>query len=741
MLVTAHGVQEAVSAVDSGVSGVPPVRGIEIRGLRRIDEGAVRTRMKLRVGEPLSMEKVSDDIKAVFGMGYFEDVSVEVEPFEGGVDLVFVFIEKPTIRGVEFFGNLGVDDAKVEEAITISPGAMADTVLIQDNAVILTSVYEGEGYPLANIIPVVRRIGRGHTLLTYLIEEGPRVKVQEISFQGNVNVESGDLRGAMKTSEWWLLSPITSGGRYEKQKVEEDLRSIRDVYYDKGFLEVVVSAPTIKFSEDREWMNIAIGIAEGSQYRISSTGFTGNELFEEEELRGNVKLLPGDVLSKKRLGGDVDTLTGMYSEKGYALANVYPDIVPDEESTEAAVIFKIHEGEPYDVGSINITGNMKTRDKVIRREVRLDEGDLYNSKLLKRSYQRILNLKYFDEVKLKPVPRVGTREMDIDIDVGERSTGQLVVGAGYSSVDKFIASVEFSQGNLWGRGQTLKLKSEFGNISSTYELSFTEPWLMDRQVLFYYALYRTKREYNSYDKKAFGSAVGLGKSFMEYWSGRLTYKIEDVEITDIDEDASNVIKEQEGKKLTSAITPAITRDTRDNVLDTHTGSRNKVYFTFAGLGGDNRFYKFGGDTHWFLPLTKKTTVSLRARYSQADGLFGKTLPLYERFEVGDISTVRGHRDVGPEDEDGEYIGGKKRLIFNIEYIFPLMAEINLKGITFFDAGSAFDKFEDLELMYSTGLGIRWISPIGPLRLEWAYLINAEPEDKDNRWEFSIGTFF
>jgi outer membrane protein insertion porin family len=729
-----------ISSADAEDAGLPPVRGIEIRGLKRIDEGFVRSRMTQQIGETLDAEKVSSDIKAIFGMGYFEDVRVEIEPFEGGVDIIYIISEKPSIRNIEFFGNQEIDDAKLTENLTISPGSIADTVLIQDNASMLKRMYEEEGYPLVNVVPVIRKL-RGHILITYLIEEGPKVKIREITFEGNESMKSRKINRAMETSEWGWLSFITSGGYYEKEEMKNDVTRIRDLYYNNGYLAVVVSEPAIELSEDKKWIDINISISEGSRYKISSLEFSGNTVFDDDELGRHVKFKPGDFFSKKALTAAVNGVTDKYGEQGYAVVSVLPDIMPEEDKKETGVVFKVHEGEKYKIGRINITGNVKTKDEVIRREVRLNEGDDYNSKLLKRSYQRIVNLKYFEQVRLKPVPRVERKEMDIEIDVDERATGSVILGVGYSSVDKFIAMAEYTQGNLGGRGQILKFETEFGSTSTIFELSFTEPWLFDRELGLTLSAYRTKDEYTSYDKKATGFSMGLSKSFLEYWKGSVSYMLENAEVFNLDEDASSIIREQEGTSLTSAITPAVIRDTRDNVLDPHAGSRNKLVFSFAGLGGDNKFYKAGVDSAWFLPLTKRTTLGLRGRYSQAAGLFGETLPLYERYYVGGITTIRGHRNVGPEDEEGVYIGGKKRLLFNVDFVFPVFPAMRLNGVVFFDSGSAFDRFDDLVMRNSTGIGVRWTSPIGPIRLEWAYNINPDEDDSSSRFEFSMGTFF
>jgi len=730
---------------DAYAQQAPIVTSIEVKGLKRIEAGAVKSKISQKTGEPLSSEKTADDIKNIFKMGYFDDVSVEIETLEGGVTLAYVVKEKPTIVKVEFQGNKELEDEKLKEKITVSIGSIADTPLIQDNAAKLQAFYEEEGYWLARIVPVVSKIGENEVSLTYQVDEGPKVKISKIIIEGNKVISAGKIKGAMKTSVWHFYSFITSSGYYKRDTVTSDVEAIKDLYFNTGYIKATVADPEITLAGDKKSMTLTVRVSEGDQYRISSVTITGNKAFPEAELRKKITSVPGAVFSKEKLKNEIQAITDLYTQRGYALANVFPDVEPDEAAKEVKLAYKVEEGDVYRIGRVEITGNIKTRDKVIRREVRLDEGDLFNSALLKRSYERINNLGFFESVDISPKPRYEEKVLDMDVKVKERSTGFISVGGGYSSVDKLIGMVDITQGNLFGRGQMVKLKAELGGQSSYYQLSFRDPWFMDKQIAFSSEIYRTTRTYINYDRRATGIGFGFGKSYGEYWGANVGYNFEKATIFNVNlQNASSIITEQIGTKTTSSITPTVTRDTRDNYLDPTRGSRNTLSVTFAGLGGQNAFIKALADSAWFFPFVGNTTFMLRGRIGYAHGMFNKDLPLYERFYVGGIYTVRGlgFGDAGPRDDKGERIGGTKELIFNVEYIYPIFSELKLKGVVFFDAGNSYDLDEPFgKLRYTTGTGLRWISPMGPIRVEWGYNIDKREGEPQSKVEFTFGSFF
>jgi outer membrane protein insertion porin family len=735
--------------------GLPLVNKINIQGLKRIEEGAIKAKISQRIGEPVSQDKINEDIKSIYKMGYFDDVKVEIEPFEGGVRLIFIVKEKPTIVKIDFQGNKEIEDSKLREKITVTAGAIADTVLIQDNALKMKNFYEEEGYWLANIVPVTKKISDDEIELTYQIDEGPKIKIRKIFVEGNKNISSSKIKKAMETKEWWLLSFVTSSGYYKKDKMEGDVERIRALYFDNGYIKAVVAEPEIAVYKETKNMTITVRVSESDQYKVSSVDFSGNKVYDDAAIRKLITISPKSVFSKRQLEKNIQAISALYSDNGYALVSVMPDLVPDEKDKTVRVSLAISEGEKYRVGRIEVSGNTKTRDKVIRREIRFDEGETFSSAKLKRSYERINNLQFFESVDIVPKPKYEEKVVDLDVRVKEKPTGFFSIGGGYSSVDKFIATADLTQGNLFGKGQFLKIKGELGGRSSLYEISFRDPWFLDRPIALNTGIYRTTRDYTEYNKEAYGFFLGLGKNFAEYWNADVSYNFERANISNITPGASPIIFDQQGTKSTSSITPAIARDTRDNYLDPSRGSRNAISVTYAGIGGDNYFIKTALDSAWYFPIGP-TSIMLRGRIGYIKGLFDKKVPLYENFFVGGIYTVRGlgFAEAGPRDvATGDGIGGTSELIFNAEYIFPILPDMKLKGVVFFDAGNSYgcsgtsctdagavsDSFGTLR--YTTGAGLRWISPIGPIRIEWGYNIQKRPGESSGRFEFAFGSFF
>jgi outer membrane protein insertion porin family len=723
---------------------LPLVSKIEIQGLKRIEEGAVRAKISQKIGEPVSEDKINEDIKSIFKMGYFDDVKVEIEPFEGGVKLIYNVKEKPTIIKIDFQGNKEIEDSKLKEKITITPGSIADSVLIQDNALKLKNYYEEEGYWLANVVPIIKKYSANDVSLTYQIDEGPKIKIKKIIIEGNHRLSSSKIKKVMETKEWWIFSFLSSSGYFKKAQMNTDVEKIKNLYFDNGYIKAAVAEPEISVDREKKTMTITVRVSEGDQYRVSAVDFTGNKTYDDATIKKLITIKPESVFDKSALEKDIQAISGLYSDNGYALVSVTPDLVPDENNRTVLITLNISEGEKYRIGRIEVSGNTKTRDKVIRREIRFDEGDIFSSSKLKRTYERLNNLNYFETIDIVPKPKYEEKVVDLDVRVKERPTGFLSIGGGYSSVDKFIATVDLTQGNLFGKGQYLKLKGELGGTSSLYEISFRDPWFLDKPIALSTGIYKTTREYIEYNKKAFGLFVGLGKDLSEYWKGDISYNFERATISDITVGASPIIFDQEGTKSTSSITPTITRDTRDNYLDPSRGSRNSLSVSYAGLGGDNAFFKGAVDSGWYFPLGP-TTFMVRGRFGYAKGLFNKTLPLYERFYVGGIYTVRGlgFGDAGPKDPaTGDPIGGTTQLIFNTEYIFPIISEMRLKGVVFFDAGNSYEDFSNFGyLRYTTGAGVRWISPIGPIRIEWGYNLAKKPGESSSKFEFAFGSFF
>lgn len=724
----------------------PQIKLIELTGNKKIGDATIISKIRSSVGTPFSKNAVQEDIKRLYRIGYFDDIRVEIDTFEGGVKLIFVFIEKPTIVSLDFQGNSEYETKDLKEKITLTSGAIANLSLITDNVRKIIAYYHSEGYWLVKVTPVLREISDNAVALTFQVDEGPKVVIKKIEIEGNDALSAKQIKKAMQTRKRWLFSFITGSGIYIKEQLKEDVERIKQLYHNNGYIYVAVSEPKIVLDPDRKKLTLFISISEGDQYRIGELKVTGNTAISGPEILGSIKSAPGLIFDRGALRDDISGTIDLYMEKGYAMADINPIVDVKAEEKIANITLSVTEGGIYKIGRIDISGNTKTRDKVIRREMRLDEGEIFNKKLIKRSYQRINNLNFFEKVDLTPMPRTEEKVIDLNVDIKEKMTGMLSLGGGYSSIDKFMVMGEITQTNLFGKGLYLKLRADLSSRRTNYNLSLSDPWFMDKPISASVSIYNEVLEFPEYDKKATGGAVGFGKEFSEYVGGKIVYSLEYVEITDVLDSASSIVKDQEGEKITSSISPSIWKDTRDSYIDPTTGSRYALYTTIAGLGGDNYFVKTVADSIWYQPAIWNTTFSIRGRLGYATGFNDEKLPLYERFYVGGISTIRGlgFGEGGPRNENGEKKGGNYEAILNTELIFPLLEDIKLKGVLFFDYGGAFDEDDDIglsDMRRTAGFGVRWLSPFGPLRLEWGFNLDPRFDENDNKIEFSMGGVF
>ncbi|HTP05292.1 MAG TPA: outer membrane protein assembly factor BamA [Nitrospirota bacterium] len=763
----------------SGAAEDVKVTLIEVQGNKRIETATILAKIKTKEGGVFSPVQIKDDIKALYQLGHFEDVQVKTEGFENGLKVIFLVKEKPLIREITFDGNDELTTEKLKEGLTLLPRTAFNLQLIQENAEKIRLKYQDAGYYDAIVVPVVTELRGGDRSVTFFIKEGDKVKLTDIIITGNKALTSDEIKKALKTQEHWFFSFLGRSGTLRTDELREDLETIRNLYYNKGYIQVQVDEPVISpktYTERIHWYSsktrtitkkdelvVRINIKEGEQFRVGSLTFKGNVSIPTRELENEVKLKPGDVFSRETLRQDVARIMDRYDGIAKPFASVVPLFNVDPERKMVTINIEIQEGGEVRIGRINISGNTKTRDKVIRREMRLDEGDLYSKKALKRSYDRLNNLNFFESIDIVPERRQQEPLMDLDVKVKEKMTGTLSVGGGYSSVDKLMAIVEVAQGNLGGRGQLLKVKTQWGGTHRIVMLSFMEPYLFDEPIWGRVDVYRQEQTYDGYTLLTDGFGIGTGKSFSEYLSGSIRYSLDQSQAKDINvypiPFALQLQLENYGTIITtSAVTASLTRDSRDFYLDPKTGSRNTMFVEFAGgpLGGDPEFIKTVLDSAWYFPLPWDTVFLARGRIGYIESLIEKPIPIGERFFVGGSGTVRGFRygTDGPVDIYGNRVGGNKELIFNFEYSFPIVPAARLKGVLFTDIGRGFDdnllvtqqpdeptRISFHELRQTWGWGFWWLSPIGPLRFEWAYIINKKPTDQPSQFEFNIGTLF
>lgn len=744
------------------------IKSIQIRGNKRIEDPAIRGRLTVKVGDPYVPEVIRSQIRVIYEMGFFEDVQIETEPEPGGIGVVFVVREKPFITEIVFDGNQNLSEDKLKEKLTIRNQSFLDQQQAKESAEKIRLAYQEDGYYNAQVIPIILSLEEDRKRLTFYVKEGEKARVKKVVFDGARSVTKKQLFKLMATREWvYLLSNFTDAGVLKREELANDVERIREIYLNKGYLNVQISQPAVELTEDKKWFIVTFHIVEGEQYTVSEVGFRGNTVYEEAELRAGSKIKAGEIFQRAKIREEITRLTDLYGAKGYAFTDVEPSVKPDAQAKTAQILFHIKEGELIRVREIRISGNDKTRDNVIRRELRLSEQEVIDTTAIKRSFQRLNNLNFFETVEILP-KQVEADKVDLDVKVKEKSTGAFSIGGGFSTLDQFVAIADVTEGNLGGRGQTVRVRGQLGQRRSLGLFSFREPYFQDSLTSLQADVYRTQTNYITFFEDKTGASATLGRWFSEFNSGSLSLFVERLIYSDpnvatcqffgsscnpstvsTNPNTPQFIVSQFGSQTTTGFRSAFARDTRDYYLDPRTGWRHAVNLDLGTpyLGGTNNFYKIVLDSQKYTPLPADMRHAIRLRFGTVEGLGDKPIPLTERFFVGGINTMRGFvfGRAGPVvPGTGSLLGAARQIILNNDLVFTISSEAKLNASLFFDYGKGFDVGESVNLFNlrrAVGIEGRWISPFGPLRA--AYGLNLAPIEGERRgvFEFTVGSIF
>ncbi|MCL2760848.1 MAG: outer membrane protein assembly factor BamA [Desulfuromonadales bacterium] len=741
------------------------VNKIKIDGNKRIETAVIENVLKMKSGEPLSYETIDKDIRAIYNLGYFSDVKVDKSRDGNGIQLTYIVTEKPILMDIKINGNKAIKSEKIEKALTLQVGKVFSPKDIPDNIQKIKQLYIDEGYYLVEVEYKKEQSASGNIALTFTIQEGVKTPVREIHFHGNKIFDDSQLKKAMQTRTKWFLSWLTGSGIYKDETVKNDVAALIDMYMNKGYINVKVDGPHVTLTPDKKGLVLDFFITEGDQFRYGTIDFKGDLLETKGELANRLQIKQGEVFSRAALRQEIMSFTDFYADKGYAFVNVTPltRIDPDQKTID--ITFEFEKGNQVHIGKINIDGNTKTRDKVIRREMQLIEGDMYGATALKKSKQNLMNLGYFEQADITTAKTDDPDKLNVDVAVKEKSTGSFSVGGGYSSVDGLIGQASVQQSNFLGLGLTGTFSVAIGANSSMYNIGLTDPHFLDTDWTLGADVYRTERDYIDYTRRATGFDIKGGRSLTDTISTMLMYKYEQVRLRD----ESIALQETRLKypdtvsppySTTSSVTWSLSRNATDFYPDPSKGMKNSLSVEYAGLGGTNKFIRAIGETTQFFPMGLGTVLSFHGTVGYMNG-FGNLLPLDSKFYLGGINSIRGYYDYSispyrrtynydqatgaPISSDRAYLGGDSQVVFNVEYVAPIMKSMKLKGVVFFDAGNSTNGFDTLfnKLQMSYGAGIRWFSPIGPLRLEYGIPVNPRTgiDKKSGRLEFSVGGFF
>ncbi|RMH31830.1 MAG: outer membrane protein assembly factor BamA [Nitrospirae bacterium] len=724
------------------------IQAIEIRGNQHISTSAIEGQLTIRPGDVFREEQLREQIQRIYRMGFFEDVQAQTEPVAHGVRVVFVVRENPFLTEVRFDGNDHFSDDKLRELLTLRTQVFLDEEQVKVSAERIRKAYQEDGYYHVEVIPVIEELGENRKRLTFFIREGTRARIREVRFEGRTAVEKDDLLEVMATREYVpIWSWITDAGLLNKEEIPNDVERIKEVYMNKGYLDVQVGMPRIELDAEQKWYTVTFPIVEGEPYTVSRVRFEGNTVFTDEELQKELRIHPGDVFQRATVREEVARLTDLYGERGYAFAEITPSILPDAATRTTEIVFHIDEGELVRVREIRITGNNKTRDNVIRRELRIEEQSVIDSRAMKRSFERLNNLNFFETVEIVPKP-VDKHLVDLEVKVKEKPTGSFSIGGGFSTLDQFTAIANITEGNLFGMGYLVRIRGQVGVRRTLGVATFRNPAVFDTLTSLQLDAFSTRTNFRTYFEDRAGANVSLGRAFSEFISGTVTLVAEQIRIKNPSSDAPQFILNQLGTQSTTGFRAALFRDSRDYFLDPRRGSRVGIRTGFGteALGGTNNFFSVSLDGLKYVPLPMwDLRYSIRGRFGYGDGYSGDAFPLSELFFVGGINTVRGFQfgRAGPVTSGGTPAGGNKQLIFNNDLIFPVLPDAKLNGVLFFDYGKGFARGEelDLDLRPAVGLEVRWISPFGPLRAAYGINLDRRPNEQQGVFEFSVGSIF
>ena len=729
---------------------------MDVRGNRIVSTNTILSKIQTKQGLTLKQQTVNEDIKRLYATGFFEDVRLEVEELPEGYKLIVEVDEKPIVKQITFEGATSFKEDKLRKTLGVIEGQILDRKAVKKGEEEIRKLYADKGFRFVDLQATVNVDSKTkEAVITVKVFEGKKFKISKISFEGVKAFKPKQLSKLMKTKErkWFLF------GTFKEGDFEKDLEKISFFYQKEGYLDVKV-VPEFAYNKDQNTIQILIKIDEGQHYLTGEIKFKGNTLFPESELWQQLEMLPGLTYSQFYVAQDMEKIRQFYANEGYMEARVVPDVKLNRDSSKVDITYEIQEGDLYFVEKVQIRGNTKTRDKVIRRELRIRPGERFDGKKIEKSKERLENLNYFEEVTYDTEPTdAGANRKDLIFRVKEKRTGELSFGGGVSSIDTFMGFAEISQRNFdilnWprftGGGQSLSIRGQVGTINQEYDASFVEPYLFNKPISWGTNIFATSQDDKNteFGQRRMGASTTLSRLFKDVLRAGGGYTLERVELKNVASGAPVSVTEFEGPDWLSRLRAFTTFDNRDNVFNPTKGRVINLAGELIGsfLGGDQEYYILRSGYTEYLTFHKKHQIEFQARLASSQS-FGKssTTPAYDRFFAGGLGTVRGfnYRRVGPQ-ENGEAVGGQTMAIVNLDYTFPLPYLDAFRGVLFMDAGSVSPDSYNIDFgkfAVSVGPGIKVKTPIGPLAFYYGLPIaNRDTKDRNGRFEFSLSRSF
>ncbi|HSP81976.1 MAG TPA: outer membrane protein assembly factor BamA [Myxococcaceae bacterium] len=742
---------------------------LRIDGNRRVESEAIRRALKTRVGQVFDEADTAGDLRAIWALGYFSDVQLLVQRLpSGGIVYVVRVQERPSVREVKLAGNEELSQDDLKEAIEVKASTILDGDAVRRTQKKILEKYVDKGYFLADVTHELVPVAGGQSVdVIFTIDENSKVMVKDILFLGAEKVSPEMLKSVMITKEGGYLSFLTGEGTYREEAFQRDLAVIQATYYDEGYINVRVDKPTVSLSSDKRYIYITIRVTEGERYDIGKIDFSGDLVVPKEELAKLMNARTGEHFSRTALGQDIQAITDVYYDRGYAYANINPVTAINADEKTVDLTFDVQQGSQVTVERIDIVGNTKTRDKVIRRELRVYEGELYSGTGVRRSKDRVTALGFFETVEITQRPGSRPDTIALQVEVKEKATGTFQVGLGFSNVENFIFTAQVQQNNFLGWGQSVSASAQISGIRSLVQLSYFDPYFLDTRFLLSADFFRVQADYDDFTRNSTGGSVSVGYQLIEDMLVNVGYSQEHVDVRAADAFGGVLLANRFLSGVTSSVRLSLTYDKRNNRLFPSKGfiHYGSVEYAPSFLGGSFLFTRYTAYSRLYFPLPLGAVFKTNATVGYIQQLEqNRPLPISELYYVGGINSVRGYylRSISPsllvpssESPDATVrrldVGGNKQFILNVELEFPVFEKAGIRGVVFYDAGNAYGTnerfFQDtqnqlpLGMFHSVGFGFRWFSPVGPLRIVWGIPLTRRPEDEAILFEFTIGNFF
>ncbi|MBF0105933.1 MAG: outer membrane protein assembly factor BamA [Deltaproteobacteria bacterium] len=742
-----------------GVGAAEQIVDIDFQGLTSVSEAVVRNSLLSVEGTPYSGNIVKKDIKNLYKTGLFSDVSVQRVNSAGGSKLIFILVEKKVIGKLTVQGNKKIKGDDLAEAMHIHEQDLLDKAKIAETKAEIYKLYEKKGYHLVDIKTSIEPFDEAanQVELIFKIDENRPVKVRRIRFTGNKAFSDSKLRKQIKTKEKWTLSFLTGSGKLQPETLQSDMQMLRYFYLDNGYLKVKVGEPDVTLTRDKRSIYISIPVHEGQKYKVSGVSVAGDIITTEEELEKQLSLKTGQLYKKSVEIKDLQTLERIYGDQAYAFASIVPNITTDDSALTADVTYYIQKGPKVKIGQVIIKGNKVTRDKVIRRELKVIENSYYSQDHLEKSRMRLYQLGYFEDVNISTPRGIDDNTVDVVIEVTEKNTGTFSVGAGFSTLESFIFTATVQKENFLGRGISGGISANMSKLRQDIMISMSDRYFLDTKWYLGLSFERFQSQLNrDFDQNRLGGSVTFGRELFDYFHFHLGYRIAQVEVTNFSAQVPQFFVDN-ASGLTSAVSNTLTYDRRDNRISTKKGIYNTVSTEWSTkyLNATNNFLRVTSDNRVFFKLPFQFVLKGRGLAGYINSLDAKPVALFDRYFLGGINTLRGYElnTVGPVLQipssatggDGTFTyGGNKMLLFNAELEIPIYAKAGFHAVTFFDSGNSYGEGENIDLSRlrsNYGFGLRWHSPLGPLRFEWGLPINKRADESGVVFNFSIGQSF